>query len=375
MKVAHFIDTDSVGGAEVLVVEICRNLLRYNVETVVLHFGNSWLENKCTEYGIASSCLPGYRYYKSITTIPLFAFLLNRFLKNSDIDILHSHLVDPIVGSCIGAFLSNTPHVGTLHDVHTLKEQPAKLWLLQLSAFLRTNLITVSSDVERYIMSNVRAFQKAYRTIYNGVDMARFATADVMKDFSFKESLGLAKDDFIFVCVGRLAEIKNHESLIKAFSSCQFGKNVKLLIVGDGPLRQSIEKLIVTCDVSESVKMLGLRNDIPELLGISDCFVLSSLSEGLSCSIIESMAAGLPSIVTNVGGNPELVQEGVTGYLVDPNNPSALCEQMKKMYVQDRERKKMAAAARAVAYDRFSMDTMLKEYVAVYEQVFRGAGS
>ena len=368
MEVAHFIDTDSVGGAEVLVVEICRNLKKQNVKPVVLHFGNSWIGTQCERYVIPSMIVPGYDYYKSIKTIPRFSLIFRNFLHKLNVDILHSHLADPITGACLGAFLSRTHHVGTLHDVHTLEEQPGKIRLLQCAALLGTQMITVSRDVERYIMQNIRFCKGKYRTIYNGIDMERFVFPE-NKNTLLKQSLGIAEDDFVFICVGRLASVKDHASLIKAFAQSKFGTKVKLLLVGDGPLRQEVEQQIRSLQVEDSIKMLGLRNDIPALLNISDVFVLASQSEGLSCSIIEAMAAGLPSVVTDVGGNPELIKDGINGILVPAGRYDLLAMELKKIYTHTETREKMALRAKAIAHEQYSMDFMLDKYVAVYRQM------
>lgn len=368
MKVAHFIDTHSVGGAETLVVETTRNLNKRNWQTTILHFGNTWIEKKSAEYGISTVLLPGYSHYKSIKTLPFFAYGLGKFLRQSDIDVLHSHLVDPISGASLGAFLSHTPHIGTLHDIHTLQEQPRKLWLLKIAAALGTKLVAVSEDIENHIANNVRFLKKDIQTIYNGIDIQRFA-ADDIKSVSLMEDLGLKKDDFVYICVGRLVEVKDHETLIQAFKKCNFNQHAKLLIVGDGPLKPRIEKFIVKCGVGDSVRMLGLRNDIPALLNISDCFVLASLSEGLSCSIIEAMVAGLPIIATQVGGNSELVQDGNTGHLVFAKNPDAFAEKMRKMYEDKNRRRQMAAKAKMIACEKFSMETMLEKYALEYEKI------
>ena len=369
MKVAHFIDnTVSVGGAEVLVIELCRNLKRYHIDTEVLHFGHPWLERKCNEYQISSVVLPGHRYYKSIKTIPFFTIGFQKYLKKSNIDILHSHLLDSITGACFGAFLSHTPHIGTLHDIHTLEEQPAKLWLLQIAASLGTKLITVSKNMEDFIQKHVIFFKGAYKTIYNGVDTDKFISPTNYSN-GLRKSLTITDKDFVFICVGRLAEIKGHEVLIEAFSKLNFKENVKLIIVGDGPRRDFIRDQISFFNLDGNVKMLGLRQDIPDLLNISDCFVLSSHSEGLSYSIIEAMATGLPVVATDVGGNYELVKNNKTGYLVPPNNPSAMAEKLNIILGDEMRRKKMAETARTIVCKKFSMDSMIKKYKTVYEEV------
>ena len=368
MKAAHFIDTKVVGGAEVLVIELCRKLKTQDIEVEIFHFGNPWLEKKSSEYKIPAVIIPGHKYYKSIKTLPLFFIIFQKFLKKSGIDVLHSHLVDPITGASFATFLSRTPHVGTLHDTHTLEEQPAKLWLLQIAAALGTRMITVSKNVEDYIQKNIKLFKGSYKTIYNGVDLSRFNSSET-DTLNLRESLDLGKNDIIFICVGRLVEIKGHEVLIEAFSKLKNRDNIRLLIVGDGPRRSFIKEKISSYKLKETVKLLGTRHDVPELLKISDCFVLSSHSEGLSCSIIEATAVGLPVVATDVGGNYELIRDSVSGYLVQPNSPGQFVEKLQKIIYFKGVRKKMGEESKNIVKEFFSLNSMVAAYCEIYREI------
>ncbi|MCK4783652.1 MAG: glycosyltransferase family 4 protein, partial [Desulfobacteraceae bacterium] len=214
-KVAHFIDSLDPGGAETLVVEICRNLEPHGYLPEVFHFGNAWLEEKCYENKIVSVIVPGYRHYKSIRTIPFFTLAFMRFLKHRDIDILHSQLFGPITGGCFATFFSNIPHVGTLHDTYTIEEKKAKIRLLQLTAFLRTRLITVSQQMRDYLITLGRFPKGSLQIILNGVSLEKFSEP---ADTKLMTDIGIQHDDFVLICVGRLEKIKGHDVLIEAFS-------------------------------------------------------------------------------------------------------------------------------------------------------------
>jgi len=320
-KVAHFIDSHDPGGAESIVVEICRNIGKYGYTPAVYHFGNPWLEEKCREYTIPAILVPDYKLYTSSITIPLFTISFIRFLKTQHVDILHSHLFGAITSACFAAYLAGIPHIGTLHDIYTIEEKKSRIRYLRLSSLLGTRLVTVSRQMREYLSSLGKFNERTLQTIVNGVDIDKFSVSVSREQYP---DLQLNTSDFVFICVGRLEEIKGHDILLKAFNGIMPREHVKLLIVGEGPCRNEMEQYIAEAGLQNNIRMLGQRNDIPSLLNLSDCFVLASRSEGLSCSIIEAMAAGLPVIATDVGGNCELVTNAVNGYLVQPENVEEL---------------------------------------------------
>lgn len=365
-KVAHFIDSNVLGGAEVLLIEICKRLKNYDLQPEVFHFGHPWLTKRCDEFGIPSVLVPGYKSYKSIRTIPIFGAIFTRFLKQRNITILHSHLVDPITAASLAAFLSGTSHIGTLHDTHTIEEKRSKIRLLQIAALLGTRLITVSKNVERFLQTTAKFPAGTFQTILNGVDVEKFRRG---KRQETRDKLQLSSNDIIFICVGRLVDIKGHNVLIEAFSMIKSSSPVKLLIVGDGPRRQDVENLIAEKGMGTDIKVLGLREDVPELLNLSDCFVLSSHSEGLSCSIIEAMAAGLPVVATDVGGNSELVRDGECGYLVPAKDPAAFANRLQALIDHDSKRRTFGETSLRIAQEKFSLDAMIEGYVRIYREM------
>ena len=144
---------------------------------------------------------------------------------------------------------------------------------------------------------------------------------------------------------------------------------MKLLIVGEGPCRQEIEQLIDEEGMQNNIKVLGQRNDIPFLLNLSDCFVLSSRSEGLSCSIIEAMAAGLPVVATDVGGNSELVANGINGYLVPPDDFDALSMRLQSVINDASLRIKFGQMSLRRVREHYSLDIMINKYANHYKEM------
>jgi len=217
--------------------------------------------------------------------------------------------------------------------------------------------------MQRFLEATAKFPMGNFQTIPNGVDIEKFSG---LKKAHLRTQLRLKTDDIVLICVGRLAKIKGHELLIEAFGKIKSHYPVKLLIVGDGPARENIENLITKKRMQNDIELLGIRNDIPDLLNLSDCFVLSSHSEGLSCSIIEAMAAGLPVVATDVGGNCELVRDGRSGYLVSPNDPIAFAEKLRILIEDKAKRKQFGHISLKIAQEKYSIDTMITRYVEIY---------
>lgn len=362
-KVAHFIDSIDPGGAETLIVEMCRRLPDFDFSVEVLHFGNPWLSEKCAQFRIPASIVPGYKLYKSIITIPLFSIVFAQFLRSRKIDLLHSHLLGPITGASIGSYLARVSHLGTIHDTYSIDERQKRMYLIQLSLIFDTKLVTVSRYIHAYFSNKSALFSNYMKTIYNGIDVELYR---VRRKSHIREELLLDPTEIVLISVGRLVAIKGYDVLIESFSQLESLLPLRLLIVGDGPNRKAIEIMIKEKGLVDKVKLLGFRDDVPELLRASDCFVLSSRSEGLSYSIMEAMASGLPQVITDVGGNSELVVDGVSGYLVPVDDHVAFAKKL-QILIEDREkRKQFGGVASRIAKEKFSVKAMMDRYVFEY---------
>ncbi len=345
-RIAQFIDTFNIGGAEVLVLELSEALKSANYQPVICHFGSRELENRAAELGIDTLVVPNHKSYKSTLTLPFFGISFSKFLKDNNLSILHSHLFGPITGSALGAKLAGIKHIGTLHDIYTIEEKPVRIHLLKLARCFGTKLVTVSKDMQSF-------YQKLDTSlIYNGTI----------------ESTSTAKQDneiVKIIYVGRLVELKQVDILIKAFSTLPQTLLAELVIVGTGPEEENLKQIAQGSARSNDISFLGLCNNVTELLADANIFSLSSRTEGLSRSIIEAMSAGLPCVVTNVGGNSELVIDGKTGFLVFPDELGEKLE----ILVRDKE-KRVAFGKRAQEQARnlFSLSSMTEEYIKLYQE-------
>jgi sugar transferase (PEP-CTERM/EpsH1 system associated) len=238
--------------------------------------------------------------------------------------------------------------------------------------------VAVSQDLARWLVGTVGVPASRVTQIYNGVDTVLFQPR--RKRFVAGSPSGFFSPDALVIgTVGRMQVVKDQLTLVRAFlhllKSAPQARNVlRLVIVGDGPLHEEAIRLLREAQAECCAWLPGARADVPDMLHSLDIFVLPSLAEGISNTILEAMASGLPVIATRVGGNVELVEEGGTGFLVPAEDPAAMAEAI-RIYWDDRSL--LAAhglAARKKAETEFSLDAMVNRYLAVYDGVLAEDG-
>lgn len=236
-------------------------------------------------------------------------------------------------------------------------------WRRRLSPVV-TQFVAVSEDLRRWLVEDVRLAAGKVVTIHNGVDCLRFGSG---QRGGGRERFDLPGDAIVVGTVGRLDPVKDQASLIRAFAAVA-GKHPRavLALVGDGPCRGELAALVEGLGLGERVRLLGERHDIPRVLAGLDVFVLPSIAEGLSNTILEAMATGLPVIATRVGGNPELVEDGVTGRLVPVRDHRALVEALEECLDDSHVRALRGKASAERVLQHFSIDRMRRKYEDLY---------
>jgi sugar transferase (PEP-CTERM/EpsH1 system associated) len=228
--------------------------------------------------------------------------------------------------------------------------------------------VAMSRDIERWLRSDVGIAATRIRQIYNGVDTRQFRPAGHAGHRGDGRPVTIGT-------VGRLDAIKNQVALLHACREIldrhpDLHATLRLKIVGEGPQRQALQTLGTTLGLDHLLEMPGARSDVAEAMRDMDIFVLPSLNEGISNTILEAMGTALPVVAARVGGNPELVVDGVTGALYGPEGPAAAIER----YMADPSlRARHGAAARARVVESFSLDAMIRGYVDLYDEVLHGA--
>jgi len=239
--------------------------------------------------------------------------------------------------------------------------------------------VALSRHLEDYLEQQVGISSDSVAQIYNGVETERFRPSregrSAIPGCPFEDP-----DLWLAGTVGRMEAIKDPLNLAQAFVRVRVidpaaARHLRLVLVGDGALRADVRQVFERAGVADHVWFAGERDDVPDIMRGLDCFVLPSLAEGVSNTILEAMATGLPVVATQVGGNAELIESGMTGTLVAPANSDALARAMLG-YCNDRSTaRRHAKAAHRVVEARFSLTRMVADYVNVYERALAAAGS
>lgn len=235
-----------------------------------------------------------------------------------------------------------------------------------------THFIALSRDLEEYLVGRVGVENEKITQIYNGVDARRFHGVDIAEPFSgcpFRNP-----EHWIIGTVGRMQAVKDQTTLVQAFIRAlelapELRSRLRLVMVGEGPLRPQAQEMLDRVGLSELAWLAGERSDVPDVMRGLNCFVLPSLAEGISNTILEAMASGLPVIATAVGGNADLVIAGDTGLLVPAADPESLAHGIVHLASNDDLARKMGLAGRREVERRFSMDAMLEAYKGVYDSM------
>lgn len=237
--------------------------------------------------------------------------------------------------------------------------------------------IALSRHLERYLVDVVGVSSQRVSQIYNGVDTLRFHPAQGGRA-AVGGSPFTDREKWVVGTVGRLDSVKDQLLLVRAFALAlemapPVRDHLRLVIAGDGPMRGRIEQAVGELGLQDLVWLAGTRDDIPELLRGLDAFVLPSQAEGISNTVLEAMASALPVLATRVGGNVELVEDGVTGCLVRAGDPKALAQALLDDYNDRPAARARGRAAQAAVLRRFSLESMVGGYDELYTRLLTQA--
>ena len=248
-------------------------------------------------------------------------------------------------------------------------------WIRRIYSPFVKHYLALSKDLAQYLTHTIGISSKRVAQIYNGVDSIKFHPA-----FSHLPIPGCPFNDdslWLIGTAGRMQTVKDQTNLAHAFVEAlriapEMAKILRLVMVGEGPLRQQSLAILETANVQHLAWLPGERADIPDIMRGLNCFVLPSLGEGISNTILEAMACGLPVIATEVGGNIELVVDGKTGTLVPAANPDALANAILRLAERPEYASQMGLCGRQLVEENFSMEAMVNSYQRLYDQTLFG---
>jgi len=365
LKIMHVTNSMALGGTEKVVLKLATGLTEgfdhhvCCVRSCDLNLVQRWLRPE----QFTALELPRSRF-------AVFVPQLVRAIRSYRPHIVHSRNWGAIE-AVVAARIARVPvviHSEHGYDVDGLQETPLRQrWMRRIVCSAADAVFTVSRELRDFHAMQAGVRPERIRVLYNGVDTQSFAPKPHVRA-RVREEHGIGPGELVVGAVGRMVPIKDYETLIRA-AGVLYKANLpfKLVLVGDGP---ELPRLIALAESLPGVRAcllpLGRRDDIPDLLAAMDVFVQTSLREGMSNTLLEAMSAGLPAVVTCVGGNPEIVEEEKNGWLFRPGDVGNLSQILHRLAADCDLRSRAGEAGRRHVQEKFSHKKMLENYRALY---------
>lgn len=358
------------GGAETQLVQLAMQLKArsWSVKLISMLPPEAYVE-ELTKAGISVVSLNMRRGVAD----PRAIFKLATILRYERPQILHAHMVHANLLARIMRLLVHIPVI--ICTAHSTDEGGK---LREIAYRLTDPLCDLATQVSqaglaRYVLVGAVPPRKIC-FVPNGVDLEHFNFMPGDREH-LRTELGLP-ESFIWLAVGRFEEAKDYPVLLQAFAWVwQQQPEVRLYIVGQGALKENVVELADALKISQVVQFLGIRRDVANLMRVADGYVMSSAWEGMPMVLLEASASGLPIVATRVGGIPEIVIDGQTGFLVPPKNPPALAQAMLEMMdLPEEVRQAMGAQGRIYVQEHYGLDKILDEWERIYEGLMQRKG-
>jgi len=380
--VLQFADALLRGGAERLLVELAVRLDRGRFDPAVACFRQEAFAEELSAARRAVHIVPKRRAFDLGLLLRL-----RRLLRREGIALVHAHDLQSATYGLLAGRLARVPAILTVHGLGIFRQKRSATLLPRLGRWL-DRVVFVGHWLQRAAAEGFGLCPRHPRVVHNGVDMAAFSPGP--PEPARRAELGVPEGALVVGSVGNLRPVKDYPCLLRAVASARrvvggmspsrdtrredtppTTAAVMLILVGDGPERPALEALTHELGIAGSVRFAGARTDVPRLLRLFDVFALSSRTEGISVALLEAMATGLPAVVTDTGGNPEVAVEGETACLVPVGDPEAMGGALASLLADPARRRAWGQAARRRVEAEFSLDRMVNAYEAIYEELIR----
>ena len=313
-------------------------------------------------------------------TLPRTLVRLRRLIATRRIDVVHCNRTSDLGLAGTAARLQGVPVLSTLHWLGRLDEHPEdqdrRPWITRwakmhavvaLNRILATRIVAVSAAVQASYASIPGFPADRLQVIYPGIDMRKVSATGGADGAYLRRALGLGSAQPVLLNIGRLDPVKGQPHLIPMMRHIRrHWPHAKLLIAGEGALREALAAAIAADGLQENVVLLGQRDDVDALLGLCDLLILSSESEAAPLPLFEAMRAGKPIVATDVGGVGEIVQPGITGLIVPRADPNAMAEAVMSLLSKPAELQRMGEAGRRVGWERFDVEVSVRAIEDLY---------
>ncbi|MGH7194846.1 MAG: glycosyltransferase, partial [Candidatus Saccharimonadales bacterium] len=353
LRVAHVVLSLDVGGLERVVLDLARAGRSLGQQSLIVCLERPGaLAAEAARFGVHVVSLskpPGLR--------PALVVRLRSALRQLRPQVIHTHQITALLYAGPAARLAGVPVV--VHTEHGKNYAPRRRtrWVGRLAGAWAETFFGVSEDIVEEVRGLRVVASRKLRFAPNGIDPAPFAVASSVQ--ALKQQLGIPVGDRIIGTVGRLAEIKCQDVLLRGFARvARVRDDVRLLLVGDGPSRTALETLAEQLGVRPQVRFVGYQARPQDYLQLMDLFALTSRSEGMPLTVLEAWAARVPVVATRVGGLPRLIDHARTGWLIPPFDEAALASALLQLLADDAMRKRLIDAGQREVQTTYHLDAM-----------------
>ncbi len=364
--IALLLESDGPGGAEQMLLDLAIELRGrgYDVCPVGPDVGYGWLPERLREAGFE----PEFFHLRRPVD-PACALGLARILRGRGVDVLHSHeFTMGVYGAAAGALIGR-PQILTMHGGTRWAGARRRRIALRWAARRSSRLVAVSESTARFLEEHLDLPEGAVLTVVNGVPERKGSAEPVRRE------LHLGEDERLVLSVGNLYPVKGHDVLVRAAAELARRRpelRWRVAVAGRGEEEDELQSLAAELGIAGRLELLGYRADVADLLAAADVFVLPSRSEGLPLALLEAMFAGLPIVASNVGGIPEVVEDGEEALLVPVEDAGALAGALERLLTDVELARDLSDRARRRARKDYSVSAMAGRYVQLYREAVAG---
>lgn len=368
--ILHMIETGGPGGAETVYLDLVRRLDPARWRHVAVLPTRGWMYDQLTAFGIEPVLMPERRSFDAA-----FLIRMHSLIRRLGVDIIHGHLFGSAVRAALLSRACGIPAIATLHGGNDLPpgERLRALKVAIVNHGLK-RIVFVSEPLRRAFLDNVSIRRDLAVVILNGIDAERFSSA---RGSEFRAEFGIAPSAFVVGAVGNPSPAKGFDVLLDAAAILKAkSTGYRFVVVGDLTFGRGTELFKVRTErgLTEDVVITGFRSDMPSAFAAFDVYALTSRSEGFSLALVEAMATGLPVVATRCGGPEQIIDDGITGILVENGSAEAIAGSIERLRANAGERRRLGDAARAVVSERFTLEAQVQAYESLYEQCLSRSG-